>query len=55
MQSVHAHNTHMMQITQQKLNETNFLKWTHSMMLVIRGKGQIRYLKGAVKELKGGE
>ncbi|EOY17116.1 Cysteine-rich RLK (RECEPTOR-like protein kinase) 8 [Theobroma cacao] len=38
--------THSLQITQHKLNGANFLEWSQSVMLVIRGKGKLSYLTG---------
>ncbi|XP_017981569.1 PREDICTED: uncharacterized protein LOC18592547 [Theobroma cacao] len=45
---------HSLQITQHKLNGANFLEWSQSVMLVIRGKGKLDYLTGTKVTLKEG-
>ena len=39
---------HSFQITQYKLNGTNFKEWFQSVMLVIKGKGKAGYLTGSI-------
>ena len=36
------------QITTQKLNGKNFLQWSRSVQMVVRGKGKIGYLDGTI-------
>ncbi|GMN60843.1 hypothetical protein TIFTF001_029932 [Ficus carica] len=37
-----------LQITTHKLNGTNFLKWSRSVLMVVRGKGKLGYLDGTI-------
>ncbi|EOY16802.1 Uncharacterized protein TCM_035682 [Theobroma cacao] len=46
--------THSLQITQHKLNRANFLEWSQSVMLVIRGNGKLGYLTGTKATPKEG-
>ena len=39
-----------LQITAHKLNGKNFLRWSRSVQMVIRGKGRMGYLNGTVKK-----
>ena len=50
-----AGDTHSLQITQHKLNGTNFFEWSQSVMLVIRGKGKFVYLTGTMTAPEEGE
>ena len=47
----HAPNTdsHLVQITNIKLNGDNFLRWSQSVRMYIRGRGKIGYLTGEKK------
>ncbi|KZV48799.1 hypothetical protein F511_09220 [Dorcoceras hygrometricum] len=44
-----------LQITNHKLNSRNFLQWSQSVLLVIRGRGKMGYLTGQTKRPKDGE
>lgn len=37
-----------LQITTHKLNGANFLKWSRSVLMVVRGKGKLGYLDGTI-------
>ncbi|GAV66115.1 UBN2_3 domain-containing protein, partial [Cephalotus follicularis] len=39
-----------LQITSHKLNSKNFLQWSQSILLVIRGRGKIGYITGKVQQ-----
>ena len=41
---------HALQITQHKLNGTNFKEWFQSVLLVIHSKGKIKYLNGTISK-----
>ena len=41
-----SNENHSLQITQHKLDGTNYLEWSQSVLLVIRGKGKLDYLTG---------
>ena len=45
--SNHSIDNHPLQITHQKLNESNFREWFQSVLLVIKGKGKSGYLTSA--------
>ena len=41
--------SHSVQITNIRLNESNFLRWSQSVRMYIRGRGKIGYLNGEIK------
>ena len=41
-----SNENHSLQITQHKLDGTNYLEWSQSVLLVIREKGKLGYLTG---------
>jgi len=47
---VPAHDSHSVQITTIRLNGENFLRWSQSVRMYIRGRGKIGYLTGEKKE-----
>lgn len=46
--STPSFDSHSLQITQHKLNGLNFREWFQSVILVIRGRGKVGYLTGAI-------
>ena len=46
----HTSDSHCIQITSIRLNGDNFLRWSQSVRMYIRGRGKIGYLTGDKKE-----
>jgi len=46
--STHSLDSHSLQITQHKLNGLNFREWFQSVILVVKGRGKVGYLTGAI-------
>ena len=47
--------SHTLQITQHKLNGSNYLDWSQFVLLVIRDKGRLGYLIGGTQKLAATE